>query len=201
MKMIGMSVRSLAMRFCRSRPLRPGRETSSMRQLGTRTRGRLRNSCADANISGSQPSKRINNSSDSRTETSSSTTNTIGVPSDMGDDHTSWPSARAKFILYPPSAATSLPSSTPVRSDSRWPSRPISCPSPTTFWTTFPSTKTGAEVEPSTETLIPPMVPLQVPLPVPHKHLKSKEEPDEHHQQCVRGEKHLVAGTDPIFCV
>src|SRR6266852_4547907 len=51
MKMIGMSIRSLAMRFCRSRPLKPGRETSSMRQLGTRARGRLRNSCADANIS------------------------------------------------------------------------------------------------------------------------------------------------------
>src|SRR6266478_5958800 len=105
MKMIGMSIRSLAMRFCRSRPLRPGRETSSMRQLGTRTRGRLRNSCADANISGCQPLQRINNSSDSRTEMSSSTTNTIGVPSDMGDDRTSWPSARAKFILYAPSPA------------------------------------------------------------------------------------------------
>src|SRR5216683_3296772 len=36
MKMIGMSVRSTATRFCRSRPLRPGRETSSTRQLGTR---------------------------------------------------------------------------------------------------------------------------------------------------------------------
>src|SRR5256886_14321524 len=105
MKIMGMSIRSLAMRFCRSRPLKPGRETSSMRQLGARTRGRLRNSCADANISGCQPSQRINNSSDSRTETPSSTTNTIGVPSDMGDDPTSWPSARAKFILYPPSAA------------------------------------------------------------------------------------------------
>src|SRR6266852_6392747 len=103
--MIGMSIRSLAMRFCRSRPLRPGRETSSMRQLGTRTRGRPRNSCADANISCCQPSQRINNSSDSRMETSSSTTNTIGVPSDMGDDPTSWTSARAKCILYPPGAA------------------------------------------------------------------------------------------------
>src|SRR5438105_701903 len=102
--MIGMSIRSLTMRFCRSRPLRPGRETSSMRQLGTRTRGRLRNSCADANISGCQPSQRINTSSDSRTETSSSTTNTIGVPSDMSDDPTSWPSAWAKLILYPPRA-------------------------------------------------------------------------------------------------
>src|SRR5205807_1569942 len=96
--MIGMSIRSLAMRFCRSRPLRPGRETSSMRQLGTRTRGRLRNSCADANISGSQPSKRINNSSDSRTETSSSTTNTIGVPSDMEDDWNLLPTT-LQFLL------------------------------------------------------------------------------------------------------
>src|SRR6266478_2618985 len=76
-------------------------------QLETRTRARLRNSCADANISGCQPSHRINNSSDSRTETSSSTTNTIGVPSDMRDDSTSWPGARTKFILYPPGAAHS----------------------------------------------------------------------------------------------
>ena len=55
MKMIGMSVRSAATRFCSSRPLRPGRVTSSTRQLGTRTRGRARNSCADANVSGCQP--------------------------------------------------------------------------------------------------------------------------------------------------
>src|SRR6266852_7819758 len=63
-----------------------------------------------------QPSQRINNSSDSRTETSSSTTNTIGVASDMGVDPTSWPSARAKFILYPPGAAhTRSPNSLEVR--------------------------------------------------------------------------------------
>src|SRR6266436_5197206 len=84
MKMIGMSLRSTAMRFCR--PLRPGRLTSSTRQLGARTRGRARNSCADANVSGCQPAQRISNSSDSRTETSSSTTNTTGVASGMWAD-------------------------------------------------------------------------------------------------------------------
>src|SRR5258706_545791 len=35
MKMIGMSVRSAAIRFCKSKPLRSGRLTSSTRQLGT----------------------------------------------------------------------------------------------------------------------------------------------------------------------
>src|SRR5260370_86342 len=33
MKMIGMSIRSAAMRFCRSRPLSPGRGTSRMMQI------------------------------------------------------------------------------------------------------------------------------------------------------------------------
>ena len=42
-------------------------------------RGRERNSCADANVSGCQPALTIRSSSDSRTETSSSTMNTIGV--------------------------------------------------------------------------------------------------------------------------
>src|SRR5437879_333279 len=78
MKMIGMSLRP-ARRFCRSRPLRSGRETSSTRQLGTEKRGRDRNASADANVSACQPSRRISASSASRTETSSSTTNTIGV--------------------------------------------------------------------------------------------------------------------------
>src|SRR2546430_12789254 len=102
-----------------------------------------------------------------------------------------------------PSSRTRRPQKGMRRTASTWFCRssltlicPISCPSPTTFWTTFPSTRTGAEVEPSTETLIPPIVPLQVPLPVPHKHLKSKEQPDEHHQQCGRGNKHFVAGRD-----
>src|SRR5439155_17327545 len=79
MKMIGISVRSLATRSCKSRPFRLGSETSSTRQLGTLTRGRLRNSCADSNVSAHQPSLQISNSSDSRTEMSSSTTKTTGA--------------------------------------------------------------------------------------------------------------------------
>src|SRR4051794_15037729 len=59
---------------------------SSTRQLGARTRREDRNSCADANVSGFQPAEPISNSSDPRTETSSSTTNTIGVACDIGDD-------------------------------------------------------------------------------------------------------------------
>src|ERR1700730_7309475 len=100
MKIIGMSIRSTAMRFCRSRPLRSGRATSRTRQLGARIRGRARNSCADANVSGCQPAKRISDSSDSRTETSSSTTNTIGVACDIGDLN-SWSAVLAKLMSYP----------------------------------------------------------------------------------------------------
>ena len=40
---------------------------------------------ADSNVSGCQPAKRISNSSASRTEISSSTTNTTGVASDVAD--------------------------------------------------------------------------------------------------------------------
>src|SRR6202020_461193 len=100
MKMIGMSGRSTATCFCRSRPLRPGREISSTRQLGTRASGRARNSSADANICGFQPSQRINNSSDSRTDTSSSTTNTIGTACDIRDNPKLYPNACAPIILY-----------------------------------------------------------------------------------------------------
>src|SRR4029077_17936838 len=83
MKMMGMSVRSAAMRSCSSRPLRPGSDTSRTRQLGATTRARARNSCAEARSSGCPPAWRINSSRDSPTETSSSTTNTIGVACDM----------------------------------------------------------------------------------------------------------------------
>src|SRR5580704_4971616 len=97
MKMIGMSLRSTATRFCSSRPLSPGRETSSTRQLGAKIRGRSRKSCAEANVSGCHPSLRISSSSDSRTEMSSSTTNTIGVAAgDTGDGLT----ARLEQALY-----------------------------------------------------------------------------------------------------
>src|SRR5215470_5624803 len=103
MKMIGMSVRSAVTRFCRSRPLRPGSLTSRIRQLGARTRGRARNSCADSNVSGCQPAVRISDSSDSRTEMSSSTTNTIGISHDIDDNIASWsPSAPLMPSYYPP---------------------------------------------------------------------------------------------------
>src|SRR5262245_54231001 len=92
MKMIGMSGRSAVTSFCRSRPLRSGRLTSRTRQLGTRGLWRERNSCADANVSGCQPADSISSSRDSRTETSSSTTNTIGL--DVGDDSPSGGLAR-----------------------------------------------------------------------------------------------------------
>src|SRR6266852_1471548 len=83
MKMIGMSVRSDAISFCNSSPLRSGREISSTKQLGMVVRGYSRNSPADANVSGCQPANLISNSSDSRTDTSSSTTKTIGCCCDF----------------------------------------------------------------------------------------------------------------------
>src|SRR5207302_6723116 len=56
---------------------------SSSRQLGVLSGRRERKSWAEANVSGCQPTQRISNSSDSRTEMSSSTTNTVGVARDM----------------------------------------------------------------------------------------------------------------------
>src|ERR1700722_8757592 len=53
-----------------------------MRQLGVCALGRARKSRADGKDSACQPSVLISASSDSRTETSSSTTNTIGVGCD-----------------------------------------------------------------------------------------------------------------------
>src|SRR5215831_4053334 len=85
MKMIGVSTRSAAMRSCTSRPLKSGSETSSTRQLGEEERGLARNSIAQANVCACQPAESISNSSDSRTEASSSTTKTIGVLSDADE--------------------------------------------------------------------------------------------------------------------
>src|SRR6202034_18900 len=73
-----------AIRSCRSRPLRSGRLKSRIKQLGTGARGRERNSCAEVNVSARQLSAPISSSSDSLTETSSSTTNTIGVGGGVG---------------------------------------------------------------------------------------------------------------------
>src|SRR5512140_2943669 len=100
MKIIGMSARSAARRGCRPRPLKTGREKSSTRQLGTKARGRARNSLADEKVSGCQPSLRINNSRDSRTEMSSSTTKMMGLTSNLGVAPSSWRSACVRLILH-----------------------------------------------------------------------------------------------------
>jgi two-component system sensor histidine kinase MprB len=84
----GGSVRSASC-FCNSRPLTPGNVTSSTRQLGTVGRGESRNRCADSNTRGCQPALSSSGSSDSRTETSSSTTNTMPVTSGMEEASTS----------------------------------------------------------------------------------------------------------------
>src|SRR5882672_4515956 len=81
MKMIGMSRRSPS-RCCRSSPLSPGSETSSTRQRGLVSGQLSRKSSADAKVFVRQPAVSINASSDSRTETSSSTTKTTGISFD-----------------------------------------------------------------------------------------------------------------------
>src|SRR5580658_6390991 len=105
MKMIGMSMCSSASCFCNSRPFRPGSERSRTRQLGTPFLGWSRNSCADANVSGFQFSSRTNSSSDSRTDTSSSTMNTMGTTGmalGIGNAPASCLSVCAAIIVSPP---------------------------------------------------------------------------------------------------
>jgi hypothetical protein len=69
------------------------RHKADMQQLGPRLRGRLRNSFAEANVWGCQPSQRIDSSNDSRTETSSSTTKTTGTICDIDGGIKPWPTA------------------------------------------------------------------------------------------------------------
>ena len=68
-------------------------------------RGRERNSCADANVSGCQPAVLISSSSDSRTETSSSTTKTIGVTSGMVTTSIDATCARGQYMARDVSSA------------------------------------------------------------------------------------------------
>ena len=65
-------------RSCKSRPFASGRSMSRTRQPGPLENRRDRNSRADEKVCGTQPTG-ISSSSDSRTETSSSTTKTTGV--------------------------------------------------------------------------------------------------------------------------
>src|SRR5262249_23196492 len=84
-----------------SRPSRPGRETSRTRQLGTTARGQSRNACADSKVFGCQPSVWISSSKDSRTETSSSTTNTMGGACGIRPAPWERLGSREGLILYP----------------------------------------------------------------------------------------------------
>jgi hypothetical protein len=88
--------------------LGPGTEATRTRQFGMTAGGHVRNSCADANVSHRQPSPRINSSSDSRTEASSSRINTIGVVSDAYEDVNPRPSTCAELAAYPGEIAAEL---------------------------------------------------------------------------------------------
>src|SRR5207248_10547597 len=82
--------------------------TSRTRQLGTSMRDRARNSWADAKVSGCQPAQRISESNDSRTDISSSTTNTTGAPREPANRLDSLPGPSAELM------STSVPDNTGV---------------------------------------------------------------------------------------
>src|ERR1700674_5430338 len=75
---------SSVIRFCKSSPLCPGSRKSNTRQLVTSSRGLDRNSWAEAKAETLKPADRIKLSSDSRTDSSSSTTKTIACSSCIG---------------------------------------------------------------------------------------------------------------------
>ena len=85
MKMIGMSVRSASC-FCSSRPLSPGSVTSSTRQHGTGGARAGQKFLRRRERFGLPAGALISSSNDSRTETSSSTTKTIGGDVRHGED-------------------------------------------------------------------------------------------------------------------
>jgi hypothetical protein len=78
--------------------LSPGSATSRIKQLGASSRGQARNSWAEPNVSGRQPSERINDFNDSRTEMSSSTTKTTGLILEYSVIPKPWPSKHARLI-------------------------------------------------------------------------------------------------------
>jgi len=71
MTIIGTSARSRAICFCSSRPFRSRRQRARIKQLGSRGRGRARNSRTDSNVSNCQPWRLISDFSDSCSEMSS----------------------------------------------------------------------------------------------------------------------------------
>src|SRR5262245_41766742 len=80
-KIMGISMLTSAIRFCRSSPLSPGRCTSNTRQLVASVRGPAKNCCAEAKVFTLSPADRIRPAKDSRTDSSSSTTKTIASDS------------------------------------------------------------------------------------------------------------------------
>src|SRR5689334_6455245 len=79
MKITGIGVRSQTRRRCSSRPFIPGMRTSRIRQSVSARRGQLKNSSADAKVMILNPTERIRPLSDSRIESSSSTTDMSGT--------------------------------------------------------------------------------------------------------------------------
>src|SRR5260370_18083170 len=67
---------SSAIRFCKSSPLCPGSRKSNTKQLVTSSRELSRNSWAEEKVKTLKPTERIKLTRDSRTDSSSSTTNT-----------------------------------------------------------------------------------------------------------------------------
>src|SRR4051794_34958907 len=100
MKMIGICAACADRCFCRSSPLRSGRLTSRTRQLGACSRVWVKKSPADLNRRARQPADCTNNSSDSRTEISSSTMYTTGSDACIGADFHNLPDMTATPMIY-----------------------------------------------------------------------------------------------------
>ena len=79
MKMIGVRMSAFSSWPWKSRPLTPGNLMSSTRQLAPSGRLRCRNSAAEPKSSTCRPTERNRLLNASRTDGSSSTTNTMGV--------------------------------------------------------------------------------------------------------------------------
>src|SRR3989442_4396787 len=78
MKIVGIRALIFASSCCRSRPLNPGRFTSSTRQPGPLVHRRVKNSWAEPKVSTFSPIERTRWARLSRTDTSSSMTTTTG---------------------------------------------------------------------------------------------------------------------------
>src|SRR5580700_4805495 len=78
-----MLISSLASSYWKSSPLSPGNRTSRMRQLGPSEGFLFRKSCVDSNFSARSPTDFTTPSIASRTERSSSMTNTVDRSSDI----------------------------------------------------------------------------------------------------------------------